>query len=86
MEETKLYQAAKKLFPDNYDVNYYVESLYKFPEGEWFEPTNREGEDFTMCRELADIHLVQLKITPNWVNDSFRGVRTQIMYKKDLKY
>lgn len=66
--------------------DYYTESLFTHLEGVWFEPTNGTGnnDDFTICRDLHEAGLIARKVTPIWVNGSYKGTRVAFLYRKDL--
>ena len=68
--------------------DYYTESLFKHPEGVWFEPTNKTGtnDDYSVCRELHSYGLIACKRTPIWVNGSYKGDQIAFFYRKDLNY
>jgi hypothetical protein len=70
------------------DIDYYLETIRKFPEGEWVAPSGADGTNgYRIFAELYhEKHLVAVKIKPIWVNGSFRGQRIFYMYKEDMKY
>jgi hypothetical protein len=82
---TPLQIAANKYYGDGYGI-IAKETLDKFPEGEWFEPTNGEGRDFTVCSELQQVALVAVQRMPIWKDGSIRGVEILFKYRHDLKY
>lgn len=81
---TALEQAAKRVLPEYIDVDYHIEILNTFPEGEWFAPTNKNDEAFTVCALLEDSGLIELKRQPIWHDGSRRGCRVFFRYKHDL--
>lgn len=78
----------KKLEETDTDIDYYLETIRKYPEGEWLFPTSADGaNDFRIFFELyTEQHMVGIKIMPVWVNGSYRGQKLYFMYKEDLKY
>lgn len=83
--ETALSSAFKKLFPESFDSEYYIEALLARPEGEWFAPTN-EDDSYNRIDQMAAMHLVCKRTSPLWSNGSFRGQRVEFMYRLDLNY
>lgn len=87
MEETSIYQVAKRIMPETHDCKHYIEVLFKqSKEKEWFEPTNREDEAFSICYELNLMGLIAKRTIPLWNNSSFRGFKVQYLFVKSLEY
>ena len=86
MKTLNIYQAAKKLFPSGLDLNHYFTLLFEHPEGEWFAPTNRGSEAYSICDQLAWRHLISWRRIPVWHNGSFMGIKTEFYYNKNLDY
>lgn len=86
MEQTNIYIAAKKIFPENFDIDHYLGVLFEYEEGAWVHPSNKENDAYSICEQLGQVHLISMRRTPVWNNGSFQGVRTDIMYLKDLNY
>ena len=82
----KLITAAKKAFPDDFDIEYYIEILTKNPENQWFYPTNKIEENYTICRELAAMGIIAEKKIPKWHDNSFRGFRHEFYYNADMSF
>lgn len=83
---TPLEQAAKRVFPEYIDREYHLEILNTFPEGEWFQPINKDNEAFTICALMEEFGLIELKRQPIWHDGSRRGNRIFFRYKHDLNY
>lgn len=86
MKELLIYQAGEKIFPANFDLEFYFNILFQYPEGEWFRPDNSQDESFTICSELARMHLISTKEVPRWNNGAFRGLTITFLYQKNLNY
>lgn len=86
MQNLKIYQAAVKIFPENFDVKHYMEILFENPENEWFAPTNNKNEVYSICEQLGAMHLIAMRRIPVWHESSFRGLKTECFYNKDLNY
>lgn len=86
MKTTAIYTAFKKALTENYDAEHYLSILFSNPENEWFTPNNRENEVYTICEQMAAAHLIAVIKIPVWVDGSFRGLRTEFLYNKDLNY
>jgi len=86
MNNTPIYLACEKHLPANTDVNHHLGVLTQYPEGEWFAPNNSQNEAFSICYHLADFHIIRIKRTPLWFENSFRGSKIEFYYKKDLCY
>lgn len=84
MEDLPIFIAAKKIFPENYDLHHYLNVLFEHPENEWFAPNNSDNDAYSICEELGAVHLLCMKRKPLWINGSFRGVKTYIFYNKNL--
>lgn len=80
-----LYIAAKKLLSDG-SVNHYMEHLAAFPEGQWFAPSNQQGDHFSVCQTMADFGLIAMRKKPIWQNGSFKGLRIEFLYLNSLNY
>lgn len=83
---TPIEQAAEKKIPG---WEYYIESLFKQPEGVWFYPSNKGGnqDEYTICADLHIVHnLICRKVTPIWVDGVYKGQRVAFLYRKDLNY
>lgn len=85
-KDTPIYQRAQSVLPDYYDLDFQFGLLFKFPENEWFDPSNREDESFSVCEEFSRLNFICKRVTPIWNNSSFYGQRISFMYNKRLKY
>lgn len=83
-EKTPLEYAAQRVLPEYVDVNYHLEILNTFPEGEWFQPTNKNQECYSICSLLEDFGLIECKRQPMWHDGSRRGCKVFFRYKHDL--
>lgn len=79
---SKLKEVMQKYSP----LSDYYGILTKYPEGEWFDPTNKDSEDYSVCSYLQKWHLIEKRTEPIWSEDSFKGQRIFFRYKNDLKY
>ena len=86
MKDTKIYDASMKAFPPSFDVEYYLEILFKQKEKEWFTPTNKNDDAYTICRELAMIGIIAERKIPQWSSGMFRGFHIEFLYVKDMEY
>lgn len=86
MKDTIIYTTARKQLLLAEDAKHYLSVLFQFPEGEWFTPTNKHDEAYTICKDLADVHLLSVKRVPIWRNGSFHGIAIYFLYHKDLNY
>ena len=90
MENTSIFTAASRTLPANFDIKYYLDILFSYPENEWFTPYNgdvsRECQGYTICDHLANANLIARCETPLWSDGSLRGERVQFKYSKTLKY
>lgn len=86
MNNLPIYVAFKKIFPENYDADHYMETLFENPENTWFKPTNRDNESYSICEQMAAVNLIAIKRIPVWNNGSFCGISTEILYNKNLDY
>ena len=86
MNNELIFDRFEKIMPKDYDQDYYFETLFKHPEGEWFFPNNSDGDGYTICMQMAAVHLVAHKCLPSWRDSSFQGVRHAFLYKKNLDY
>jgi hypothetical protein len=88
-EESALYLAAKRQMP-NYDIDYYLEILFTFPEEEWFTPTNgdekTQNSAYTICHQLYHANLICAKYVPLWGNGSYKGQSIAFYYSKKMDY
>jgi len=75
-----------KIFPADYDREHYMDALFKYPENEWFLPTNKDGDDYSICNQLQSVHLICVRHTPIWNNGSFKGMRFEFKYNRNLEY
>lgn len=86
MENTLIYQTLlKNSIPFLY-VEFHIQTIFSFPENEWFSPTNSDGEHYRICSHLADMYLLRVRRTPIWTEGSFRGMKVEFMYNKELQY
>lgn len=84
---TNLETQIKKMIVPYLDKEYYLERLRAQPADEWFLPSNGgDHQDFQICRSLHDFHIIEQKVIPIWVDNSFRGVRFYFRYNEDMKY
>lgn len=83
---TKLQEALEKLASPWMDIEYSLNILFKYQENDWIYPTNKDDEAYQVCKLLSDLNLVESKKTPLWDNGSFKGLRVEFRYNKDLKY
>ncbi len=83
---TKIFQAAKKRLPADNDIDLLIIRLFAFPENQWFSPTNKQNEEYTICKVLADAGLIVAKQVPDWSSASFHGFKISFLYNKDLIY
>lgn len=88
MKDTEICSALSRLTKDNYEgrAEYMLTEVFKFEEGAWVTPNNREGNDYTIFIELYEMGLVVKKVEPIWNKGSYMGKKICFMYKKDLKY
>lgn len=86
MEKTLLYQMLAKSAIPFLDVQFHIETLYEFPENEWFSPSNKGSQAYGICSHLSDMYLLQIRRTPIWQDGSFRGMNVEFRYSKDLNY
>lgn len=87
MKTTEIYYGAARYLPANADVEYHIETLFKFPENTWFSPNNISPEDaYTICNTLAILNLVAKMVIPLFRNNVFQGTQTIFLYRKDLDY
>lgn len=66
-------------------ADYWLTELYTFPENEWFAPTNKSVEHYSICDSLSRLNLICKKVIPHWVNGSFKGNHVYFKYNKELK-
>lgn len=86
MKDTLIYQTLYKAMSHVLDIEYYTETLFSFPENEWFYPTNGNGNEYAICDFMHSINLIEQKRTPIWVNGSLRGVKVAFRYNKQMNY
>lgn len=68
------------------DAEYYFERLALYPAGEWFAPRNGDHQDFQICIDLHQSHLIEKATIPLWQDGSFKGHEIFFRYQLDLKY
>lgn len=86
MKDTLIYKTLEKNSMPVLDVDYHISNLFKYAEYRYFYPSNKESDDYAICSLLSEMHLIQSKRIPIWINGSFRGVRVCFLYSKDLEY
>lgn len=88
MKDTEIYAALLRLTKDSYEgrAEFMLTEVFKFEEGVWVTPNNRQGNDYTIFVELEEIGLVVKKLEPVWNKGSYLGKKICFMYKKNLKY
>ena len=62
------------------DATYHFEQLKKFVAGEWFLPTNKDGNDFSICADLFEWGLIERKIEQIVIDGRFKGTRIYFKY------
>lgn len=85
MTSTHIYKAAAKLMTEGH-ADHCMQVLNKFPEGEWFSPTNNGNNDYDVCEYLAGFCLIETKRTPKFHDGSSKGMHVHFRYRTDLKY
>lgn len=87
---TQLYNRAMSVLlnvMNEANVKYYLEILFKHPENQWFAPTNKKDEAFTICRQLAqEFHLIAVRSVPIWRNGSFKSCNYEFFYSKEMVF
>lgn len=90
VEESPLYNAAKRQLTEGYDIEFYLEILFTFPQNTWFHPTNGDEKTynsaFSICEQLYQARLICARFIPLWVNGSYRGNSIAFFYDKDMNY
>lgn len=86
IQETSLFQAAKKAMPESFDIEHYLENLFLNPENKWFYPTNDFDDNYTICRELAMLGLICERKAPKWSSGAFRGFRFEFLYSRNMVF
>lgn len=89
MKDTQIYRQLVHKGIGYIDPEFYLtKTLFKFPENEYFEPTNRSEQAYDICQLLADLHLIVKRVTPiyNRETGGYRGDKVSFMYNKNLLY
>ena len=68
------------------DFDYHIERLRHYPEGEWFQPNNKDDQDYDICDRRARLNLVETRTMPIWKDGRCRGVRHYFRYSLELTY
>jgi hypothetical protein len=77
----------KKRLPENWDVEYYHNIISRFPENEWFYPSNLNSDnEFTICDQLAHEDIIVKCVVPSYKNGSFIGHMIYFFYNSSLDY
>jgi len=68
------------------DMEYHMERLLSYPEGEWFRPNNADAPDYDICDRLARLNLIETHTQPIWANGACRGVHHYFRYSTTLEF
>lgn len=64
------------------DIHLALETLSRYPEGQWFTPYNGEENDYDVCAELAAMKLIARKVIP--IN--MGGTRISFLYRHNMSF
>lgn len=84
MDESKLETAIQKL--NGEQSSYLFENLKTFPENAWFNPTNADGNKYSICDQLSQQGLICKRSIPIQKNGVWCGQRVSFLYRLDLDY
>lgn len=65
---------------------HYLSVLRTMPQNEWFAPTNRDNEEFTICAWFASRGLICEKKIPKFLNGSYLGVKSLYFWNEEVDY
>lgn len=68
------------------DADFYIEVLSSFKENTWFQATNKQREEYSICEMLHSAGIIQQMKTPVWQNGSFTGFKVWFRYNVHLQY
>lgn len=58
-------------------ADWWMEKIKTFPHNDWFAPASKDNgdgyDDYKMMDDLFYLNLCEKKMTPIWVNGSFKG-------------
>lgn len=66
--------------------NHYLEVLSTMPENEWFAPTNKNEEHFTICHWFASRGMICKKDIPLFSDGSYKGMKHYFFWNDSLDY
>ena len=77
---TSISQKISLALPAHYDAAHYESVLRSYPSNEWFLPTNKENEGYTICSELHTRGVISMQRIPKWVCGRFKGISVYFKY------
>lgn len=69
-----------KALPAHYDAEHYADTLYTFPPGRWFTPTNKTDEAYSICQTLHEAGLIDQMREAIHHGSQFRGYKVSFRY------
>ena len=77
---------SKHGFNDSKINKHYLNILQTIPQNEWFFPTNKEDEKYTILNWFASRGLICEKKIPNFSKGSYYGMRNFYYWNDKLDY
>jgi hypothetical protein len=66
--------------------DHYLSVLETFPQNEWFAPTDKNNDEFTICYWFASRGMICEKRIPNFHNGSYVGLTKYYLWNENLNY
>lgn len=63
--------------------DWWIEKVKSLPKNAWFSPTNKDGEEYSVCIDMSTHNWISKMIEPVWSNGSFKGNKISFFIKID---
>lgn len=63
--------------------DWWQEKVKSLPKNQWFTPTNKDDENYTVCIDMAYHGWISKMVEPIWHNGSFKGTKVSFYIKID---